>query len=84
MTVRNHRIMLVLAGICGFSTLTGFLLERRGFHGAPIIGCFVIAYVSGGWFAIQDVWAALKAGKIDIQFLMIAVAIGAAVCAGLD
>ncbi|HEV8419687.1 MAG TPA: hypothetical protein VGQ43_13200 [Candidatus Udaeobacter sp.] len=33
--------------------------------------------MSGGWFATQGVWHALKRGKIDIQFLMVAVALGA-------
>ena len=38
---------------------------------------FALAYLSGGWFATQDVWHALKQRKIDIHFLMVAVAFGA-------
>jgi Cd2+/Zn2+-exporting ATPase len=74
---RDYRVMLVLAGLCGLSTLTGFLLERAGF--APVLStiCFAIAYIAGGWFATQDVWQGLKSRKIDIQLLMIAVALGA-------
>jgi Zn2+/Cd2+-exporting ATPase len=74
---RDHRVMLALAAVCGLSTLTGFLLEKAGF--SPSLGTlfFAVAYVSGGWFATQDVWQALKRGKIDIQFLMVAVALGA-------
>ena len=45
--------------------------------GELIAASFVLAYLSGGWFATQDVWHALKRGKIDIQFLMVAVALGA-------
>ncbi len=74
---RDHRIMLLLAGICGVSTLGGFLLQRAGFNPAMVAVCFAIAYLSGGWFATQDVWAGLKRRTIDIQFLMIAVALGA-------
>lgn len=74
---RDHRVMLVLAGLCGLSTLTGFVLERAGFGPALSAVCFTVAYVAGGWFATQDVWHALKRGKIDIQFLMVAVALGA-------
>ncbi len=74
---RDHRVMLALAGICGISALSGFLLERMAFGVVPISICFIVAYLSGGWFATQDVWAGLKRGKIDIQFLMIAVAFGA-------
>ena len=75
--IRDYRIMLLLAGICGLRTFTGFLLERVGYNGPPIAICFAVAYIAGGWFAIQDVWHALKLGNIDIQFLMVAVALGA-------
>jgi Zn2+/Cd2+-exporting ATPase len=75
--VRDHRVMLLLAAICGLNTLGGFLFEHVEFSASAIAVCFVVAYLSGGWFAMQDVWHALKSRKIDIQFLMIAVAIGA-------
>jgi Cd2+/Zn2+-exporting ATPase len=74
---RNHRVMLVLAGLCGLSTLIGFVLERAGFSPALSAICFAVAYVAGAWFATQDVWQGLKGRKIDIQFLMVAVAVGA-------
>jgi len=74
---RDHRVMLILAGVCGVSALTGFLLERSGNGGAVSALCFTLAYLSGGWFAIQDVGHALKRGKVDIHFLMVAVALGA-------
>ena len=74
---RDYRVMLVLAAICGLSTFIGFLLGRAGIRGEFIAPFFALAYVSGGWFATQDVWHALKRGKIDIQFLMVAVAVGA-------
>jgi Cd2+/Zn2+-exporting ATPase len=74
---RDYRVMLVLAVLCGLSTLTGFVLERAAFSTAFTIICFAVAYIAGGWFATQDVWQGLKGRKIDIQFLMIAVALGA-------
>lgn len=74
---RNHRMMLSLAGICGLTALCGFVLVRLGFGSAVTAPFFATAYLSGAWFATQDVWHALKRGKIDIQFLMIAVALGA-------
>jgi len=74
---RDYRIMLLLAAICGLSALVGFLLRKAGIRGELLAPFFAIAYVSGGWFATQDVWHALKRGKIDIQFLMVAVALGA-------
>ena len=76
-TARDYRVMLALAAACGLSTLCGFLLQHTESSVGPIALGFTIAYLTGGWFATQDVWHALKRGKIDIQFLMIAVAIGA-------
>ena len=74
---RDYRVMLLLAGICGLSALTGFILGRAEIRGEFIAAFFVLAYITGGWFATQDVWDAFKRGKIDIQFLMVAVALGA-------
>ena len=54
-----------------------FFTPHAGVSAAPIALCFILAYLTGGWFATQDVWYALKRRKIDIQFLMIAVALGA-------
>lgn len=74
---RDYRVMLALAGICGLATLAAFLLLRF----APIPWLlpllFVVAYLAGGWFSTQDVWRALRQAKIDVQFLMIVVALGA-------
>ena len=74
---RDYRVMLLLAGLCGLSTLTGFVLERAGVSPALSAFCFAVAYMAGAWFAMQDVWQGLKGRKIDIQFLMVAVALGA-------
>lgn len=74
----DYRTMLALVAICGASALAGFFFQRAGFSSAWIIILFAIAYFSGGWFATQDVWRGLKKHKIDIQFLMIFVALGAA------
>jgi len=71
---RDYRVMLLLAAICGLSTLIVFLSaapESATNSSAPF---FAVAYVTGGWFATQDVWHALKCGKIDIQFLTVAAA----------
>jgi Cd2+/Zn2+-exporting ATPase len=74
---RDHRVMLVLAVVCGVSALSGFLLERSGAIGSLVVVAFAVAYFAGGWFAVQDVAHSLRRGKVDIHFLMIAVALGA-------
>ena len=77
-TTRDYRIMLVLVGACGVSALAGFILQRAAFPALWILSLFTIAYISGGWFATHDVWRGLKQRRIDVQFLMIFVALGAA------
>jgi hypothetical protein len=52
---RDYRVMLLLAAICGLSTLIGFFLGRAGIRGELVAPFFALAYVSGGWFATQDV-----------------------------
>src|SRR5438132_1100962 len=77
-TIRDYRIMLALVGTCGISALAGFALQRAAYPGWPNIVSFTVAYIAGGWFATQDVWLGLKQRRIDVQFLMIFVALGAA------
>ena len=74
---RDHRLMLLLAIVCGVSVLAGFPFQHARLDSTIAAIFFVIAYLTGGWFAAQDVWSGLKQRKIDIQFLMIAVALGA-------
>src|SRR5690606_31127881 len=38
---------------------------------------FAVALIAGGWDAAQDSFANLRRGKLDIHFLMLAVAVGA-------
>ncbi len=42
------------------------------------LACYIISYVAGGWDALIDAWTEGIKGKLDIHFLMLAVAIGAA------
>ncbi len=66
------------AGICGISLLLGWLLQR--FHlGPPWLakGCYIVSLTSGGWDAAKDSWGNLKSLRLDVHFLMLAVAIGA-------
>jgi Cd2+/Zn2+-exporting ATPase len=75
-TGENYRILLALAFVCGVCTLTGFLLQRAGLPGPPLF--FVVAYLSGGWFASIQLAGELRRGILDINLLMIVVALGAA------
>jgi Cd2+/Zn2+-exporting ATPase len=69
--------MLALAAVCGASALCGFLVERGAAGASAVVVSFAIAYLAGGWFATQDVAHSLRRGKVEIHFLMVAVALGA-------
>jgi Zn2+/Cd2+-exporting ATPase len=43
------------------------------------LGFYAAAYVCGGWDAAEDAWARLRQGRLDVHFLMLAVAAGASV-----
>lgn len=42
------------------------------------LGCYLAAYLAGAWFTAGDVWELLRKGTLDVHFLMLAVAAGAA------
>lgn len=72
------RMLAWLAAICGVAGLFGVLAQ----HFLPNLpwlarGAFIVGLVAGGWDAAIDTWENLREKKIDIHFLMLAVAIGA-------
>jgi Cd2+/Zn2+-exporting ATPase len=68
---------LAAAALCGvFAVLAGFAAP-----GMFRISLFVLAYLAGGFFPAEEVWERLQKRVLDIHFLMLAVAVGAA-CIG--
>jgi Cd2+/Zn2+-exporting ATPase len=65
---------LAAAVVCGVFGLLGALVVPDKFR----IATFVIAYLAGGYFAVEETWERLQKRVLDIHFLMLAVAIGAA------
>jgi Cd2+/Zn2+-exporting ATPase len=72
--VDEWKMQIVAAILCGvFGLLAAFVLP------APFkVYAFVAAYIAGGFFPAEEVWERLQKRAIDVHFLMIAVAIGAA------
>ncbi|AHF90972.1 ATPase [Opitutaceae bacterium TAV5] len=85
-----------LAAVCGVSGLAAFLLEKSGVAGdgntagdatgGGILAwlpraLYIVALATGGWDAAVDTLKNLRRAKLDIHFLMLAVAVGA-VCIG--
>ena len=67
-------------GLCGITLLIGWLIQA--FSDAPSwIGqtLLVAAYFFGGWFTFREAIEHLRAGRFEIDTLMLAAAIGAAV-----
>ena len=48
------------------------------FASVPSLPFFLAAYLAGAWFTAQETWEKLSEGEIDVHFLMLAVAVGAA------
>ncbi|HLX96963.1 MAG TPA: heavy metal translocating P-type ATPase [Verrucomicrobiae bacterium] len=75
--IDEWKTQLLAAILCGVFGLAGFFLGR---FGAPVPGIvsFVAAYLAGGFYPAEEVWERLRKRTIDVHFLMLAVAVGAA------
>ncbi|MFH0909012.1 MAG: cation-translocating P-type ATPase [bacterium] len=77
---KEWRVPLALALTCGATTLAGFILQRLAGGELTVVAlaCYVVAYATGSYETAIDVWTLLKKRVLDIHFLMLAVAVGAA------
>lgn len=70
---------LVFAVLCGAFLLVGWLIETFTELNEWIpLGCFVAAYVFGGYYTVTEAIEKIRAGKFEIDFLMLVAAAGAA------
>jgi Cd2+/Zn2+-exporting ATPase len=71
--VDEWKMQMVAAILCGVFGLAGYFLP------APFkIFFFIAAYLAGGFYPAEEVWERLQKRAIDVHFLMLAVAVGAA------
>ena len=74
--INEWKMQMVAAVLCGLLALAG------AFSPAPFkIIFYAAAYVAGSFYQIEEIWERLRERMIDVHFLMIAVAVGAA-CIG--
>jgi Cd2+/Zn2+-exporting ATPase len=71
------RLLATLASICAVAGVAGFAAEKLGAPNWLSLALYAIALIAGGWDAAIDSWENLRHRKLDIHFLMLAVAVGA-------
>ncbi len=71
---------LMWPALAGAALLAGYLIERLGTGDAMALpfALYGVAYLAGGWEATRDGVRQLTRGRLDIDFLMVVAAIGAA------
>ncbi|WP_298893084.1 heavy metal translocating P-type ATPase [uncultured Psychroserpens sp.] len=79
----NHGILgekteLYFAILSGVFFFTGLLIEHFSTIQEWALGCFIAAYIFGGYFTTLEAINKIKKGEFEIDFLMLAAAIGAA------
>ncbi len=72
--IDEWKAQLAAAVLCGLFGLSAFLFRA---YPLSTLG-YVLAYVAGSWFTVQEVWERLRQRAIDVHFLMLAVAMGSA------
>ncbi|HKJ32570.1 MAG TPA: heavy metal translocating P-type ATPase [Balneolales bacterium] len=73
------KLQIILTLICTLSLISGFIGEKTGWLPEQIyLILYIIAYISGGVWGIYESIQSLKEFKINVDFLMIVAALGAA------
>lgn len=74
----SWKLLLASAIACGVFTIIGVWLQRSSYPTNLAYAAYAAAYLAGGWDAALDTFDRIKRFRLDIHFLMLAVAIGAA------
>ena len=75
--IDEWKTQLMAAILCGVFGLAGFFLGRSGYPTLSLLG-FIVSCLSGAFYPAEEVWERLRKRTIDVHFLMLAVAAGAA------
>ncbi len=70
--------LALLAGLCLLAGLAATMAQNFAAADSVVLTLFVLSYVCGGWDAAGESWERLRNGQLEIHFLMLAVAFGAA------
>jgi Cd2+/Zn2+-exporting ATPase len=72
------KTLTLQAAGCLLAGLAGLAAEHAGAPWFLTFACWLTAYVLGAWEAVEETWEKIREGALDVHFLMLAVAIGAA------
>lgn len=71
--------MIRLTALCLIMVVLGWTLDMLTDLPRSLIWSFyAVAYISGGFYSVQEAWDTLKQRQFDVNFLMIIAAVGAA------
>ncbi len=72
------KTLALLAGGCLLAGVAGLAAERLHLPAPAVFACWAAAYVTGAWEAAEETFEKVREGVLDVHFLMLAVAAGAA------
>jgi Cd2+/Zn2+-exporting ATPase len=75
---QRRTVEMILTSLTLAAIILSMILERSGLPEGWAIAASVVAYVTGGWYGARDALAAVRRRELNVDFLMIAAAIGAA------
>ncbi|MFV0336655.1 MAG: heavy metal translocating P-type ATPase, partial [Chthoniobacterales bacterium] len=74
----DWKLLAILSALCLVFTISGWLCQHFFPSFLPAIVCYVLAYACGAYDAARDAWPKILKLDLDIHFLMLFVAFGAA------
>jgi Cd2+/Zn2+-exporting ATPase len=73
----RYALPVILTAVCAVSGLAGWLVGRAG-NPSLALWVFVPGFLAGSWGPLRLAWNALRKGQLEINFLMLLAAWGAA------
>ncbi|GAB4458463.1 MAG: hypothetical protein Kow0031_38850 [Anaerolineae bacterium] len=74
-----EKIEVILTAVCGVTLVAGWAGGVAGLLSEPVqLGLFIISYLSGGYFGAVEGLKSLREKEINVDFLMVLAAVGAA------
>lgn len=70
----DWKLQLVASVVCLVAGISAHIAHQPWLS----LPLFLLSYAAGGWFTLGEVWEKLRERVVDVHFLMLAVAVGAA------